>query len=322
MGEIMKNSKEELAIECVGLTKKFGDFTAVDSIDLRVKKGELFGFLGPNGAGKTTTIKMLTALLSPTEGFAKVACFDLKAESAAVRSRIGIVPQEFALFNELTPIENLWYIGELYNMDEREIAAKTEELLKKVNLYDKKDVVCEGFSGGMKQRLSIAASLLHTPQILLMDEPTSGLDPQSRISLRELTKELNSTGITIVYTTHDMEEADKLCQRIAIMDKGKIIALGTPEELKEQNSKGHEIEIELEKINPKIMEEIKEFLNASFSSSHNGVMIFHVRDISGGVINKISNFLEKKKAVVRELKVREPSLEDVFINLTRKDLRE
>ncbi len=317
-----ENNSGAYAIECTGLTKKFGDFTAVDRIDLKVKKGELFGFLGPNGAGKTTTIKVLTTLLPPTEGEAKVASFNVKSGAAMVRSRIGIVPQEFALFQELTPVENLWYIGELYGMDSRDIREKTEELLKRVNLYDKKDVVCEGFSGGMKQRLSVAAGLLHTPEILLMDEPTSGLDPQSRLALRELTRELNKSGITIRYTTHDMEEADKLCQRIAIMDKGRIIALGTSEELKSSKGGGHIIELELGSYDQKLLNELKLFVNAFSLSIENGFIRFRVKDIRGGIISEISKFLDKKKVVVKELRVTEPSLEEVFINLTRKELRD
>jgi len=229
--------EQEYAIECNNLTRKFGTFTAVNNLSLKVKKGELFGFLGPNGAGKTTTINILTTLLSPSAGSARVASFDLVEQASLVRARIGVVPQQFALFEELTPVENLWYIGELYGMRDSDVKKRTEELLKIVTLYDKKDIQAGTFSGGMKQRLSVAASLVHSPQILFMDEPTTGLDPQSRIALRELTSVMNKTGMTVIYTTHDMDEADKLCQRIAIMDHGKLIALGTPKELKSAN--GH-----------------------------------------------------------------------------------
>ena len=188
---------QQFAIKCMGLTRRFGDFTAVDGLTLNVKKGELFGFLGPNGAGKTTTISMLTTLLKPSAGNAIVAGFDLKEEGALVRSRIGVVPQQFSLFEELTPIENLWYIGELYEMDREVVRKRTEEILKIVTLYDKRDVPAGTFSGGMKQRLSVAAGLLHSPEIIFMDEPTTGLDPQSRIALRELTLTLNQTGMYV-----------------------------------------------------------------------------------------------------------------------------
>jgi len=223
------------AIETKDLTKKFGSFTAVDRLTLDVAEGELFGFLGPNGAGKTTTIRMLTTLISPTAGSARVGGFDVSKESAGVRGIIGVVPQQFALFDELTPLENLRYIGELYGMPEGEIAESTKELLEIAELWDKRDVQAGGFSGGMKQRLSVAAGLLHKPKILFMDEPTTGLDPHSRIALRELTRRLNKeNGITVVYTTHDMDEADKLCDRIAIMNNAKLIEVGTPTELKKK----------------------------------------------------------------------------------------
>ena len=315
-------ANEELDVECTSLTKKFGNFTAVNSLELRIKKGELFGFLGPNGAGKTTTIKMLTTLLAPNGGKAKVSGFSLVDEAAFVRSRIGVVPQEFALFGELTPMENLWYIGELFGMDKAEIKKRSEELLKVVELYDKKDLPSEGFSGGMKQRLSVAASLLHRPQILFMDEPTTGLDPQSRIALRELTKKLNDSGMTIVYTTHDMEEADKLCQRIAIMDKGHIIAEGTSEELKRKHGGNHNIKIEVDGQAHKIAEDLKEFLKADTAVAKGNKIEIGVKNMEKGALHKLSNYLAKKHVNVKELRSTEPSLEDVFINLTKKDVRD
>ncbi len=313
---------EEYAVDCTGLTRKFGDFTAVDNSNLKIRKGELFGFLGPNGAGKTTTIKMLTTLLTPTSGEARVASYDVRAEAALVRSRIGVVPQEFALFDELTAMENLWYIGELFGMERKELKERSIELLRTVNLLDKKDVPSGGFSGGMKQRLSVAAGLLHRPEILFMDEPTTGLDPQSRIAIRDLTRRLNDSGVTIVYTTHDMEEADKLCQRIAIMDHGRIIAEGTPTELKDRYGGGHLIELELGKHDERILGEIKELVKATSMRFHNHTIELVVASVEGGVLHKLSNFLERRKVEVRELRSTEPSLEDVFLNLTSKELRD
>jgi len=223
------------AIETKGLTKKYGNFTAVDNLTLKVEEGELFGLLGPNGAGKTTTIRMLTTLTRPTAGEARVGGFDVLKEAGKVRTLIGVVPQQFALFDELTPVENMKYIGELYGMAEDEIAEHTRELLKIVGLWDKKDLQAGCFSGGMKQHLSVAVGLLHEPSILFMDEPTIGLDPHSRIALRELTRKLNEEhGITVVYTTHDMYEADQLCSRIGIMNLAKLVEVGTPDELKKK----------------------------------------------------------------------------------------
>lgn len=237
------------AIETNGLTRKFGNFTAVNGLTLKVKKGELFGFLGPNGAGKTTTIRMLTTLIAPTSGSASVGGFDLLKEAPKIRSIIGVVPQQFALFDELTPIENLQYIGRLYGMTENVILQKSRELLEVVELWDKKDLQADGFSGGMKQRLSVAAGLLHEPEILFMDEPTTGLDPHSRIALRNLTMKLNKeNGITVVYTTHDMEEADKLCDRIGIMNLSKLIEVDTPAGLKSMIRKKGGKEPSLEEV--------------------------------------------------------------------------
>lgn len=316
----MAMAKEEHAIECNRLTKKFGSFTAVNSLDLKVRKGELFGFLGPNGAGKTTTIKMLTTLLSPTSGDAKVVGFDIKKSAQFVRSRIGVVPQEFALFSELTPMENLWYIGELFGMKNGEIRKISEDILKKVELFDKKDLPAGGFSGGMKQRLSVAAGLLHTPEILFMDEPTTGLDPQSRIALRELTKSLNVSGITIIYTTHDMDEADKLCQRIAIMDKGTIIAEGTPDQLKEKYGGGLKIDLDLdlEISDAKLIEELKIAAGAKTVLKKNGAIELSIDSANKGIVPRLSRYLSEKGIEVRDMKSKEPSLEDVFINLTKK----
>jgi ABC-2 type transport system ATP-binding protein len=308
----------EYAIECKNLTKRFRNFIAVDSINLKVKRGEIFGFLGPNGAGKTTTIKMLTTLFSITSGEAKIAGFDVKSESSAVRSRIGVVPQEFSLFNELNPMENMWYIGELFGMEKDLLKKRSEELLREVDLFDKKDVTSEGFSGGMKQRLSVAAGLLHKPEILFMDEPTTGLDPQSRLSLRELTKKLNESGITIIYTTHDMDEADKLCHRIAVMNHGKIIAEGSPKELKRKYGGGQKIELELSRYDEKILGELKRITGATEIKRKNGFVELKIKVMKDDVFQKISHLLERMKVEVHEIRTMEPSLEEVFINLTEK----
>jgi ABC-2 type transport system ATP-binding protein len=278
--------------------------------------------LGPNGAGKTTTINILTTLLLPTAGSAKVAGFDLVKQGPLVRSRIGVVPQSFALFEELTPIENLWYLGELYEMDRENVARRTEELLKIVTLYDKKDVQSGTFSGGMKQRLSVAAGLLHSPQILFMDEPTTGLDPQSRIALRELTQKLNQSGITVIYTTHDMEEADKLCERIAIMDHGKLKALGTGQELKEMQGHSHKIRLELDHHDDRLLDELKRLTNAVSVTCEGKVVELRVKRLGHDVVHTLSDYLYRHHVEVGEFNISEPTLEEVFITLTKKELRD
>lgn len=311
----------ENIIEIKGLSKSFGTFTAVNKMDLQIRDGEIFGFLGPNGAGKTTTISMLTTLIRPSASTASIAGFDLAKENDKVRSVIGVVPQTFALFPELTALENLEYIGRLYGMNSTQIKERTDYLLRKVTLYEHKDRIAGVFSGGMKQRLSLAASIMSNPRILFMDEPTTGLDPQSRIAMRELTQELNKQGMTIVYTTHDMEEAEKICDRIVIMDKGRIIIDGTSDELKRSIMTGHVLEVKTEFATKSIVEEIKKMPfveNVTNSGSHLHIIVKK----KDGVFYKISDFFHSRNIVVDEIQFKEPTLEEVFVHLTKKDLRD
>lgn len=229
----------DLAIEVKNLTKKFGPpaggFTAVDNISFEVKKAEIFAFLGPNGAGKSTTIKMLTTLLSPTSGQMKVNGFNSQNEQDKVRKSFGIVFQDPSLDDELTAFENMQFHGVLYKVPNPLRKQRIEELLKIVELWERKDHLVKTFSGGMKRRLEIARGLLHHPKIFFLDEPTIGLDPQTRNQMWSYILDLNkSEQITIFFTTHYMEEAEKMAQRIAIIDHGKIVASGSPEQLKLQ----------------------------------------------------------------------------------------
>ena len=308
-------------IETKELTRKFGNLVAVDRVNLQVKEGEIYGFLGPNGAGKTTTITMLITLLRPTSGSAVVAGYDLAKDAATIRSIIGVVPQTFSLFEDLTAEENLWYIGKLYGMKESMVKERAHQLLKIVALSEHKSRISGGFSGGMKQRLSVAAGLMSQPKILFMDEPTTGLDPQSRVALRDLTKELNKQGITIFYTTHDMEEAEKLCDRIAIMDKGKIIALGTSNQIKQLLRHEHLVEIELEQITPELVRGIRNLPFVTSVVENKQHVHLKVRDPEG-VVLKLSQFFLSHRYRVREIRLKEPSLEDVFMHLTKKALRD
>lgn len=227
--------KINIMIKVENLTKKFGDFTAVDNVSFFVNKGEIFAFLGPNGAGKTTTIRMLTTLLKPTSGQVLINGSDPVREKNDVRRSFGIVFQDPSLDDELTAQENMEFHGVLYNVPKDIRRKRIEELLKFVELWDRKSDLVKNFSGGMKRRLEVARGLVHHPKILFLDEPTLGLDPQTRSHIWSYIKNLNKEeGMTVFFTTHYIEEADKVTQKIAIIDHGKIIVQGTPEELKQQ----------------------------------------------------------------------------------------
>lgn len=222
-------------IEVKNLVKKYGDFTAVNDISFNVKQGEIFAFLGPNGAGKSTTIKMLTTLLHPSSGSIKLNGHNPVNESSAARRSFGIVFQDPSLDDELTAWENMEFHGVLYGVEKSLRRKRIEELMKFVDIWERKDSLVREFSGGMKRRLEIARGLLHHPKVMFLDEPTLGLDPQTRNHMWKYLQDLNkSEGITVFFTTHYMEEASRIAQRIAIIDHGKIIATGTTEELQAQ----------------------------------------------------------------------------------------
>ena len=234
------------AIETDGLTKKFSNFTAVDHVDLTVERGEIYGFLGPNGAGKTTTIRMLCTLLAPTSGSATVDGYDVVKEGDDVRMRIGLVSEKMIMYPRLTALENLMFFGRLYRIDRDTLRKKSEDLLELVKLTPFKDKLVGGFSSGMRQRVNVIRAILHDPDILFLDEPTTALDPQSTRFVRDLVKELRQRGHTIVLTTHIMEEADELSDRICIIDHGKVMAVNTPAGFKKQYNTNSLLEVFLE----------------------------------------------------------------------------
>ena len=222
------------AIETQQLTKKFNNFTAVDRVDLSVRRGEIYGFLGPNGAGKSTTIRMLCTLLAPTSGTASVDGYDIVKQGNEVRKRIGLVSEKMIMYPRLTAFENLMFFGRLYRIERETLRKRSEELLEMVKLTPFKDKLVGGFSSGMRQRVNVIRAILHDPDILFLDEPTTALDPQSTRFVRDLVKELRQRGRTIVLTTHMMEEADELSDRVCIIDHGKVMAIDTPSALKER----------------------------------------------------------------------------------------
>jgi ABC-2 type transport system ATP-binding protein len=234
------------AIETHRLTKKFNNFTAVDQVDLTVRRGEIYGFLGPNGAGKSTTIRMLCTLLAPTSGSATVDGYDVVNQGNEVRKRIGLVSEKMIMYPRLTALENLMFFGRLYRIDRGTLRKKSEELLELVKLIPFKDKLVGGFSSGMRQRVNVIRAVLHDPDILFLDEPTTGLDPQSTRFVRDLVKDLRQRGHTIVLTTHIMEEADELSDRVCIIDNGKVMAVDTPPALKERYKTNSLLDVFLE----------------------------------------------------------------------------
>jgi ABC-2 type transport system ATP-binding protein len=239
-------SLSKYAIETHGLTKVFNRFTAVDHVDLIVRRGEIYGFLGPNGAGKSTTIRMLCTLISPTAGTAKVDGYDIVKEGNEVRKRIGLVSEKMIMYPRLTALENLMFFGRLYGIDRETLRKKSEQLLEMVKLTPFKDKLVGGFSSGMRQRVNVIRAILHDPEILFLDEPTTGLDPQSTRFVRDLVRELRQRGHTIVLTTHIMEEADELSDRVCVIDHGKIMAVDTPQGLKQKYNTERLLDVFLE----------------------------------------------------------------------------
>jgi ABC-2 type transport system ATP-binding protein len=305
------------------LTKVYpGDIRAVDGLDLSVKAGEIFGLLGPNGAGKTTTAGMLTTRVIPTSGHAYVGGVDVVAHPTAAKQVIGVVPQTNTLDRSLTVWENLYFHGRFFGMNAKTSRAEATRLLEQFRLSDRAKVPVLALSGGMAQRLMVARAIMHRPAILFLDEPTAGLDPQSRIALWEILGELHTGGQTILLTTHYMEEADGLCDRLAIIDHGKLLALDTPEKLKQ--SVGAEAVITVTAVGD--LDDLAAVLRTEIAAATkvdvaDGVVRVFAQS-THGILPRIIEAAEAKNFTVTDLSATEPTLETVFINLTGKDLRE
>jgi len=301
------------AIETKNLVKEFNGLIAVNNVSLKIKYGEIFALLGPNGAGKTTIINILSTLLKPTKGMAKVNGYDVIKEAYKVRESIGIVFQESILDDRLTARENLDIHGRLYHMEKEERKKRIEEVLKMVGLKHRADDIVKTFSGGMRRRLEIARGLMHNPKILFLDEPTLGLDPQTRRHIWEYIEKLREEGITVLLTTHYMEEADYLADRIAIIDKGKIVVEGSPAELKDSIG-GDIIKIAC-KNNEKVFEKLSSKFDAKIVDGH---IVLKVKEAEK-VIPKIFELVGEE---INSITYKEPSVEDVFIHYTGRILRE
>jgi len=306
------------------LTKVFGDLVAVDHVSFRVREGEIFGFLGPNGAGKTTTINMLITLLKPTEGEAWVAGFSVLKEPGEVRKRIGVVFQEPTLDRHLTGWENLWIHGRMYGIDRSELRNRIKRALELVELERWADTVVMNYSGGMMRRLELARTLLCDPEVLFLDEPTLGLDPQTRARIWDYIEVLRrDEGITIFITTHYMEEADKLCDRVAIIDYGRIIAVGTPEELKRSLGVGV-VYVKLPRAEgasllAKAVTEVG--LADEVRPMKDGQLAIFVKD-APTAIPVLFEEAAKLGLTISEVSYRMPTLDDVFLRLTGRGLRD
>jgi ABC-2 type transport system ATP-binding protein len=309
------------------LTKIYpGNILAVDHLDLSVKRGEIFGLLGPNGAGKTTTAGMLTTRVIPTSGGAYVAGIDVVAHPAVAKQVIGVVPQTNTLDRALDVFENLYFHGRLFGMSAKTAKIAATDMLEKFRLSDRAKAPVLALSGGMAQRLMVARAILHRPSILFLDEPTAGLDPQSRIALWEILGELHDEGQTILLTTHYMEEADQLCDRLAIIDHGRLLALDTPARLKQSVGADTIVTVTVTVTADGDLDALARLLENGIdgvtrADRVDGTVRLHVTG-AHGVLPKVVNTAEDGGFTVSDLSMAEPTLEAVFINLTGKDLRE
>jgi len=316
---------EELnAIELNNLTKKFGDFTAVDDLSLNVKEGEIFGFLGPNGAGKSTTIRMLCTLAKPTSGSATIAGYDLMNDSAMVRENIGLVAEKMIMYDTLTAAENLRFFGKLYAIPKNKLEERIDELLELVDMQQWRDTQISKFSTGMKQRINVIRALLPEPKIIFMDEPTLGLDPQTTFSIREIIRDINNKGVTVILTTHAMIEAEALSDRIAIIDHGKIAALDTPENLKNMLSDTDTtiFTTKITNLTSGMVEKIKS-LDVVTALAQQDDHHIKVSAKGGNSLNQIIDAIRFEGGNISSIiNSNESTLEDVFLTVTGKEIRD
>lgn len=304
-------------IDVKELRKSFGEVNALKGISFAVKKGEIYGFLGPNGAGKTTAISIISGLLEPDSGAVTLGGMDIRASGRAVRQLLGVVPQEIALYDELTGRENLHFWGGLYGLSGKKLKDAAEEVLELVGLTERADDRVQGYSGGMKRRINLCAGLIHRPRIILLDEPTLGIDPQARLNILDIIKGEVSRGTTIIYTTHYLEEAENLCDRIAIIDKGLILAEGTLQELTMLVGEEDLVTITgnftTEQVSP-LLEGVK------VETLETDTLRFLVSEsrTTGELLGRFFS----AGVQVGDVSIREPSLESVFIKLTGRELRD
>ena len=316
-----KMNTDNIIIEISNLTKKFGNFTAVDGLSFNIYKNEVFGFLGPNGAGKTTTINMICGLSPATAGEIVILGNKIKNKNQ-IKTHIGICPQESIFWQKLTCLEQLTFMGEMYGIARKSARGRSKELLEMMGLTEKSNVLAAKLSGGMKRRLNICLALIHDPEILILDEPEVGLDPQSRILVRNFIKTL-AQAKTIILTTHNMDEADRLTDRVAIIDHGKLLLLNTPANLKKTIGEGDILEIQLDTIETEQINQVIASLSQICDqvNATGNVLIIKAKNLIE-LVSEITNRIKELDFKIKEIKMRENTLEDVFIHLTGRKLRE
>ena len=307
-------------LEIKNLNKSFDETTAVDNLSLSVSPGEIYGLLGPNGAGKTTTISMICGLLQPDTGSVLIDGRDLRSDPLGVKAEMGYVPQEMALYEELSALENIHFWGKLYGLSGRELDERAKDVLTRVGLIERAKDIIEKYSGGMKRRMNMAVALLHQPKLLLLDEPTVGIDPQARLNILEVVREIAGSGTAILYTTHYMEEAENLCNRIGIMDQGRLLAEGTIHELVSMLGEGKIVTLRGKFTVLQLEGCLLEHSDVKILSNEPEYCLFLAQQPER--ITEVIKSLFDSGVPVEDISVRDPSLESLFIKLTGKELRD
>ncbi|QVK16849.1 ABC transporter ATP-binding protein [Mycoplasmatota bacterium] len=310
-----------MIVHVKNVVKRYGDLLANDNLSLELNKGEIVGLLGPNGAGKTTFLNALLGNITIESGEINVFGKDIKKYALDIKQEIGVVPQDLAIYYDLTAIENVTFFGRLYGLSGNELKEKVKEALEFTNLYERRNDYPKHFSGGMKRRLNIACSIVHRPKLILFDEPTVGVDPQSRNHILQAIKKLNEEGSTIIYTSHYMEEVEEICSRVVIIDKGKVIANGTIRELEAFIINEQIINITLDKVNYTIVDEIKKIYGVKDCSIKHQVLTV-VSQFGVQNITQIFNVLNQVDCHILNINMEKANLEDLFLTLTGKTLRD
>jgi ABC-2 type transport system ATP-binding protein len=311
----------ENAIEAKGLKKFYKDVKAVNGVDFTIQTGEIFSLLGPNGAGKTTIINLLTGLFPPNAGDALIFGNSIKKEPLKAKALMGVVPQDIALYEDLSARENLMFWGKLYGLRGAQLQTRVDEVLDLIGLRDRQRQRVAKYSGGMKRRVNIGIALLHLPKLIVMDEPTVGIDPQSRRHILDNVLDLNKQGMTVLYTTHYMEEAQELSDHIAIMDQGKIVARGTHAELVQMVGEQDRVDLTLTQDGGKVLAAWKNLKGVS-KVNQDGEQVTLLVDDSNAVLPELFKIANQNKARIASVSIHEPNLETVFLHLTGKALRD